>query len=481
MHPISFMTGLAYVLAFLLTAHFFRKYPPGKAALYSLLMGTLFLPEMVMFKLPLFPEFTKARVENLAMLFCVLTRPQLPKVERWWYWVIVLSFASAVATFKTNPETITSGIVTMTGLNFKDGMYLFLSDVTSGTLSAYLAMRCFHGVRDIQLWTRLLTGAGLIYAVLILFEVRMSPQLHTWLYGWPAFDDFAQSMRWGGYRPVVFMAHGLATSLFELGTVLTAAVLARYKLPIWKLSGGQAMWFLLITVILCKSTGTWIYMAFAVPMARYASAKAMHRLAMTFAVVVCLYPWLRATEIFPVDWLLDKAANISVERMESLKFRFDNEDLLIAHAMEKPWFGWSTSYGRNNLWDEYGKMATTTDGAWIIALGNGGLLGLSIYLAIPVISIFLAAKRAKKIRDPRIKVMVATLNLYLAIMWVDILPNGQFTLMPFFLGGALCSMTKTLGSRAAQERASERATDRPREARPASMRPPGAAVAGPTA
>jgi hypothetical protein len=475
-HQISFMTGLAFLLALLLTAHFYRKYPPGKAALYSLLMGTLFLPEMVMFKLPLFPEFNKARVENLAMLYCVLTRPQLPKVERWWWWLAIGSFVSAVATYKTNPETITSGIVTMTGLNFKDGMYLFLVDLTSGLLSAYIAMRCFHGEKDVLHWTRMMTGVGLIYALLILFEVRMSPQLHTWVYGFPAFDDFGQSMRWGGYRPVVFMAHGLATSLFELGTVMTAAVMARYSMPIWKITARQAMWFLLITVILCKSTGTWVYMVFAVPMARFASAKTMHRLAMTFAIVVCLYPWLRSTEIFPVEWLLDQFAKISVERMESLKFRFDNEDLLIAHAMEKPWFGWSTSYGRNNLWDDYGKMATTTDGAWIIALGNGGLLGLSLYLAIPVVSIFLAAKRAKKIRDPRIKTMVAALNLYLAIMWVDILPNGQFTLLPFFLGGALCSMTKTLGARAALERAAER----PREPRPTSVRPPSTAVVGPT-
>jgi hypothetical protein len=472
------MTGLAFLLAALLTAHFFRRYPPGKAALYSLLMGTLFLPEMVMFKLPLFPEFTKARVENLALLYCVLTRPQLPKPERWWYALFALSFVSAVATYKTNPETYTSGIKTMTGLNFKDGMYLFISDATSGLLSAYIAMRCFHGERDIWHWTRVMTGVGLIYAVPMLFEMRMSPQLHKWVYGHPAIDDFLQSMRWGGYRPIVFMAHGLATSLFEMGTLMTAAVLARFQMRIWKLSGRQAMWFLLFVVIMCKSTGTWAYMVFAIPMARYASAKAMHRTAMVLAVIVCLYPWLRATDMFPVDWLLDQSAKISEERMLSLKFRFDNEDLLIAHAMEKPWFGWSVSYGRNNLWDDYGNMATTTDGAWIIALGNGGLLGLSLYLAIPVISIFTAAKRAKKIKDPRIKVMVAALNLYLAFMWVDILPNGQFTMMPFFLGGALCSMTKTLGSRAVVERSLEK---KRAETKPMSVRPAGTAVVGPTA
>jgi hypothetical protein len=473
--PLSLMTGLAFLLAFVLTAFFFKRYPPGKAALYSILMGMLFLPEQVNFKLPLLPEFHKYRVENFALLFCVLTRPVLPRVERWWYLILALTFTSAIATYLTNTETITSEAVTMVGLNFKDGMYLALADLTMGLSAAYIAMRCFHAERDVTHWVRLLTGAGLIYAVFILVEVRFSPQIHTWVYGHPAFDDFGQSMRWGGYRPVVFMAHGLATSLFELSAAMMAAVLARFHQRIWKLSGNQALWFLLFIVIMCRSTGTWLYMAFAIPMVRYASPKAMHRLAVILAVLVCLYPWLRATQVFPVDWLLAQASKISEERMLSLKFRFDNEDLLIAHAMDKPWFGWSTSYGRNMLFDEYGHLATITDGGWIIALGSGGLLGLSVYLSVPVVSIFLTSKRAKRIKDPKYRVMIGALNLYLAIMWLDILPNGTFTLLPYFLGGALCSMSKTLGALRVEPAGN---TERPRE-RTVSVRPrAGAAIVG---
>ncbi len=478
MHNISFMTGLAFALAFVLTAHWFRKYPPGKAALYSILIGTLFLPEMVAFKLPLFPEFVKQRVLNLALLIAVLSRPKLPKAESWVGWWVGLMFVSSFMTYRTNQDTVTSGIVTMNGLVFRDGMYSFLADATSGVMATYLAMRCFRGERDILNWVRLLTGFGLIYAIPLLWESRMSPQLHTNLYGFPAVDDFGQSMRWGGYRPVAFMAHGLAVSLFMMGTVVTAAVMSRFGMRIWRLSGSQAFWFLLLTTIWCKSTGTWIYMAIAVPMARYASAKAMHRTATVLASIVTLYPFLRSTQIFPVDWILAQAAKISADRMQSLKFRFDNEDLLLKHAMERPWFGWSTSFGRNNLFDDFGSRVTTTDGAWIIAVGHGGLMGLFLYLGIPVLSIFLAASRAKKIRDPRYRTMIAALNLYLAFMWVDILPNGQFTMMPFFLGGALCAMTKTLGSRAYNERSAEPQRDK---VRPTSVRPPGTAVVRPLA
>jgi hypothetical protein len=132
------------------------------------------------------------------------------------------------------------------------------------------------------------------------------------------------------------------------------------------------------------------------------------------------------------------------------------------------------------LYDEYGKLATTTDGGWIIALGNGGLIGLSTYLSIPVISIFLAARRSRRIRDPKQKTMVAALNLYLAIMWVDILPNGTFTLLPYFLGGALCSMTRVLSTLRPERSAAN--SERQRSLRPApSPRPvePGSAVGPP--
>ena len=466
--PLSFMTALAFLLAFIITAYFFKRYPPGKAALYSLLMGMLFLPEQVNFKLPLLPEFTKYRVENFAILFCILTRSYLPKVERWWYVVVALSFVGSLATYRTNMETITSNAVTMVGLNFKDGMYLWMAELTTYMAAAYIGMRCFQAERDVTLWIRGLTGIGLFYAVLCLIEVRLSPQIHTWVYGYPATQDFGQAVRWGGYRPIVFLAHGLATSLFQLAPVMTAAVLARFHQRIWKLSGNQAMWFLLVVVILCRSTGTWFYMAFGWPMARWASPKAMHRLALTIAVLVCLYPWLRATQQFPVEWILEQAGKLSADRMQSLQFRFDNEDLLIAHAMDKPWFGWSTSYGRNMLFDEYGKLATITDGGWIIALGNGGLLGLTTYLSVPVISIFLTARRAKRIRDPKYRVMIGALNLYLAIMWLDILPNGTFTLLPFFLGGALCSMSRTLGQLRAEP---ARDAEPPRSERPVSVKP----------
>ena len=51
------------------------------------------------------------------------------------------------------------------------------------------------------------------YVPLITYELHMAPQLHNRFYGYFQ-HDFSQTLRGTGYRPMVFMAHGLTLSLF---------------------------------------------------------------------------------------------------------------------------------------------------------------------------------------------------------------------------------------------------------------------------
>lgn len=459
---------IALLLSIPITVYFFRRYPPSKAALFSFLMSTSFMPEQIWLKLPFLPEFGKYRLANVVMFGCILARPWLPKAERWWWLFPGMSLVVALGVWKTNPETLVYATTICKGIDFKDSMYLLLTDLTIGPMAVYIGMRCFRSERALRDWYVVFTGFGLIYAALIAIELRMSPQIHTWTYGYAANDAFDQTIRFGGYRPVVYMMHGLATSMFMLGPTMTAVVLARYNQRIWKLSGPQAAWALTIIMILCKSTGVWTYALLALPMARWSSSKAINRTACVLAVLVCAYPYMRATGAFPVEKVLSYAASISEERMLSLKFRFDNETVLLEHALRKPWFGWSTSYGRNMLYDEQGNLTTITDGGWIIAVGNGGLIGLATFLALPVFCIFATARRCKRIRDPKARTMIAVLNLFVALTWVDILPNGVMTLVPYFLGGALCAISAKLS----KVKAPSRPQERPKPSMAAPPRPP---------
>lgn len=447
MNAQTLQAALALLLWIPVVFYLFGRYPVSRAALYCFLGSIMFLPERAWLKFPSFPELTKDSLTNILMLLAILFGGSRArgKVERWWYFVAAATITLGIATAANNTEPIYYGAYAVQGMNFRDGVYSSLSIFINTTLAAYIAMRCFYRERDLERWVRVLAAAGLIYTIPILLELRFSPQVHTWIYGYPASVAFDQTIRFGGYRPMAMMTHGLALSLFMLGPTLAAFTLARDKRErVWRFSARATAIFLLIVLIACKSTAVWIYALIAVPLVRYGSPKLMVRTAVVLAVVVCLYPYLRAIDQFPTDLVLDLAGRIEADRMGSMKFRFDNEDLLIEHAMRKPWLGWSTVYGRNMLYDGGGKLMTVTDGGWIISLGNGGIIGLALYNVIPVLGIFTVARRLRRIRDPKHRQMLAALTLYLALTWVDVLPNGSFNLMPQFLSGALCGISGAL-------------------------------------
>lgn len=446
---LSIQAGLVLALWIPFAMSLFKKHSPAKAATIGFLGGVTFLPELSFFKFPLMPELEKNRLIAVALLLGLLLvgRARTNKrVEVWWIPMLILTFTLGIMIWRTNLETLYFGEMVCSGLNFKDGMYLSISALFD-IVVVWVGMKAFRDERDLKDLLNGLVMAGLLCVPLILIELRFSPQVHRWVYGYHPHEGFGQTVRYGGYRPTVFMGHGLALSLFLLGTALAAVLLARFNTRVWKLSGAQASWVLTFAVIVCKSTGVWFYALFLLPMARWSSVKAMTRLALVIAVFTGMYPWLRATDRFPVEKILEYSYRFDYERGQSLQFRFDNEAVLLAHALEKPWFGWGGSYGRNRVYDEWGKDVTVTDGGWIIAFGNGGALGAIQYMGVPILCVFTVARRLKRVRDTKHRTMLAALNLYLAITWLDTLPNGNFNQLPLFLGGALCAISFVLSGR----------------------------------
>lgn len=456
----SWRASLALFLWIPITLHVFRRHPRARAALICFLGAAMFLPEIVTFKLPLFPEINKTRMALLAIGGALLLAPGRGKrahVEPWWYLLVALDFIGSVGTWLTNTDPMYWGPTVLLGHNFKDGMYLFLSSFTTAGLASYLGMICFRTERDLDDCVVLLAAAGLIYTIPILIEARLSPQLHNWVYGYAPFEDFLQSIRYGGYRPQVFMTHGLMTSLFMLGPATAAVTASRLGMRVYRLSGRVSAWIVTAAVIICKSTGVWFYALVSLPIARWASPKFMARFAAVVILITLVYPWLRINEKVPIDGILEYAAKVSEDRKESLKFRFDNEEMLLEHALERPWFGWG-SFGRNRVYDDSGRDISTTDGGWILALGSGGIIGYLAYFGIPVLSVLTVVRRLGRIRDKRHAVKIATLNMYLAVYWLDMLPNAPYLLMAHFFGGALCSITHhMLAEQRAPSRASQRA------------------------
>jgi hypothetical protein len=152
---------------------------------------------------------------------------------------------------------------------------------------------------------------------------------------------------------------------------------------------------------------------------------------------------LRATDSLPVYDMVDRIAEVDENRAQSINTRFVNEDALYEHAAERIWFGWG-GFGRNRVYDPWGRDASITDGEWIIRLGTRGVVGLVGSFGLLLWPILIAARTARQIRDPRERKLVDALTLIVALNAIDLLPNGMFTQLPYFLAGALVGLSRGL-------------------------------------
>src|SRR5258707_458001 len=69
-----------------------------------------------------------------------------------------------------------------------------------------------------------------------------------------------------------------------------------------------------------------------------------------------------------------------------------NEDLLVNKALKQPVFGWG-GWSRARVTDDSGKDISITDGMWVIAIGNNGLVGLISFNAALLLPLILLIRR----------------------------------------------------------------------------------------
>ena len=93
---------------------------------------------------------------------------------------------------------------------------------------------------------------GLIYTIPSLFEIRFSPQINIWIYGFFQ-HDFGQMVRGFGFRPIVFLPHALWLAFFFVNSVIAAAALARTESKEQRSKYIFAMLWLMLVILLCQT------------------------------------------------------------------------------------------------------------------------------------------------------------------------------------------------------------------------------------
>jgi hypothetical protein len=438
--------AFAYLMLFswpLVAAVLFRLLPLQKALIWTLIGGFLVLPSATQIKLPMIPALDKSLIPAVsALVLCMIVAPPASFAPDWagrtgrLFIVALLGLlvATPLLTVLQNAEPIPIGPTFLPGLRVYDAVSM-ISSIVVAVIPFYVGLRYLNTQEGHRLLLQAFVYGALAYSLPALFEVRMSPQLHTWVYGFFP-HDFVQHIRAGGFRPVVFLNHGLMVGIFLCLAVLSALVLWRDGLREGRPVSGwfyAAVW-LVVVLVVSKNLGALGITVVLSTLIVFAGRRVQTGFALAVALVVMFYPMLRGAGYIPVDAIHEFAMSIDAERADSLKFRLDNEDALLIHANEKPAFGWG-SWGRNQLYDDVtGRMVSVTDGSWIILIGIYGWLGYIAHfglLTLPVLFGFLRRKRFGP------SLITPGLMLVLSAALIDLIPNAGLVNYVWLMAGGL--------------------------------------------
>ena len=425
----------------------FRKYSLPFALCITILGGNMLLPSGLAVDLPFLPPLTKYSITVilaliLTAIFCKNRADGYQVLPGWLprnrlaLTLIIILFLGIVGTVLTNSDQLVYGWRVIQGIR----PYDIITETANQLIlmiPLFLARKVLHSPEGQRALLITLIVASLLYTVPALYEVRMSPQLHNQIYGFRPWS-FIQQMRAGGFRPVVFLSHGLELALFMACAAIAVAGMIRVvpadQRPKWLLALG---WFSVI-LVLCKSFGAMILALVFVPVALFMPARTQLLVIVCCATLFMMYPILRAAHLIPVDQMLTAVQSVDPERAASLGTRFYHEDQLLAKAQERPLFGWG-GWSRSRVFSEQGLDVSITDGAWVGLIGKSGwvgYIGLFGLLCLPAFVLFFS-------RREKIDYTCTTIALIHGALLLDLIPNAGSATLYYLVAGALLGRLET--------------------------------------
>ncbi len=232
---------------------------------------------------------------------------------------MVLFIFLPVPTVLTNPEPVYFDTFGLPGLRLREAIGMIINQTI--LLMPFLMARALlsgeAALRDLAL---AFVIAGVVYSFPMLVEVRLSPQLNTWIYGYFQ-HDFGQMIRGEGFRPIVFLYHGLWVAFLTMTAILCAASLSRSVNGQTAVMFGAAAVWLLLVLVLAKSLASLVYALAALPVVLFLSPRGQLRVAVFLALLAVSYPVARGLDLVPTERLVATAERISPARAQSLDFR----------------------------------------------------------------------------------------------------------------------------------------------------------------
>ncbi|HTF33071.1 MAG TPA: hypothetical protein VK714_05135 [Myxococcota bacterium] len=437
---------LALILWLPLSLFVFSRRGAREGAIFTILGAGFVLPVGLGFKLPLV-FLARGQIATLsALVGCLLFAPRMlsGKALGTGCEVFLLPLLlGPIPTALTNSDPLFFGEHHLPGLGVQDAIDMSTTQLIALGVPFILGRRLFSRPRDLIPLFLFWVGVALVYALPMLFEIVMSPQLHRMVYGYHP-HEFVQQMRGGGYRPGVFVGHGLGLAYLMSLSVMASVVLYRLRRRMFGLPPRMVVAITWGLLLLGKSMGPILYGITGTLLVLFASPKRQMRFAAVVAVLVLAYPILRAEDLVPAETLLNMASVVSTDRAGSLRVRLVTEELLLERARQRIWFGWGY-WGRNRVYDETTNFnfSPPTDGLWAIVLGTYGVIGFVGLFGLLTLPVLLAAMRLRRLPDWTDRMLTAGLALIVVITALDSIPNVSGGGPPaLFLAGALSGVAE---------------------------------------
>lgn len=357
--------------------------PVRRVVLVSIIGGYLFLPQAGLFFAG-FPDYTKPVALGLGALAAALLG-SAPQILSWRPKLIDVFFVGFM---------IAPGISSLlNGLGAYDATSAVLTRFIEWGVAYWVGRALFTGVGSMREVAIGIVVGGLIYVPFCVWESVMSPQLHNQIYGFRA-SPWLMSFRFGGYRPTVFLPHGLAVGVWMASAALVAWVLWRSR-AIVRIAYIPMMWIalgLVAVTISLRSAGAALLLVGMIGAVELVQFSRLRLTLLSLLLLPAGYIGLRVAgwqgeQV--VEWA---SAWFGDERAGSLNMRLENDKIIVERAMQQPVFGWG-GWGRWRVHDEFGNDITVSDSLWGILVGSTGLFGLISAYGMFMAPMFLLIQR----------------------------------------------------------------------------------------
>ncbi len=391
---------------------------------HGVVFGFLFLPQFTI-DLP-FLDFNKSVLLAVVTAFSILLleptsrptfRPSVIDLP------VIVFCLSGLGASVSNELGVYDGLVSTARLFCIWGLPYFIGRVVFASSDNALTL-----LRTIIL-------GGLVYVPFCAFEMKMAPVLHPMIYGYTPrlSNDFVHAVRFGMWRPTVFLEMGLQLSLF-MGIASVVALWGSVSGRISKvalLPCSAVACILGATTILCVSSGAIGLTAIGWGVVLSSRLNLQRLLLFALLLPTIAYPAYRMTNVGAIQ-VDDTNANAEfADRLQSLKVRVVSEDHFLEKWTLQPLFGWSPTYFLATI-----KFAIP-DSQWIIILTCYGLVGWlawSLMLTIAVTPAIFHINEYGGVAHPAVP-----MGLCILVFWLDCQMNAFPTILYGVLAGASSS------------------------------------------